>query len=606
MARPDVTISASDPLFSGRDLSIEVNVTSIKETKIDFIQARLEGDQGWSIGSGKSRVTQRLAYPMLMQQLSGPGLLPAASTTTYTTAFRVPSGTPPTHELAPAWSRMRLSIHISIPWALDGRYRYDFSVRIPAPGAQRRPAALSSSDVPGKPRLELGLASTEVIIGEGLVGTCAVFHLGDEKPREVELALVPELLLLGRGHGRERRGTPIATTLTLPAGSAGTGIPFTFTLPPSMIPSFDSPTHALRWWLVARTGSLLSGRVKLEVPLQVMDRSAAGTAPRLNAAPRVGDERVDKVFAQFAARSGWRDGEPGPDDLAIEQDLGEITVRIAYAYREETGTFLVASAHTPWLGLGLSVAPSSSVRHVFFKDVEIDNPAWDRAHHVRARYPEQVIPFLKATVPLLMECGVLGPMVRWNDGALVFERAIVSVDGGHLEETAAQLTRIAEALARGLDKIPPPPSVVVDVPAWRSLAGWLGGTLLLGDLGIHGELEGAAVVVGLGWSKAGPTHVQVDVGHLAAESEHLGQLELRLAKPARDILSTSAPERLVELITGWPDDVVDLEIEEGVVSASLRLPGGASPVVDAERVRDLIGSLRAVFGALLPVATPYR
>lgn len=96
--------------------------------------------------------------------------------------------------------------------------------------------------------------------------------------------------------------------------------------------------------------------------------------------------------------------------------------------------------------------------------------------------------------------------------------------------------------------------------------------------------------------------MQVAVGHLTTDGEHVGQLELRLARPARDILATGAPARLVELVTGWPEDIVDL----GVVSSSLLLPGGASPVVDAERVRDLVGRLRVVFGALLPVATLYR
>lgn len=91
--------------------------------------------------------------------------------------------------------------------------------------------------------------------------------------------------------------------------------------------------------------------------------------------------------------------------------------------------------------------------------------------------------------------------------------------------------------------------------------------------------------------------MQVAVGHLTTDGEHVGQLELRLARPARDILATGAPARLVELITGWPEDIVDLEIVEGVVSSSLLIPGGARPVVDAERVRDLVGRLRVVFGS---------
>jgi hypothetical protein len=606
MARPDVTISAPDPLFVGREVAIEVNVTATKETKIELIEARLDGDQGWAVGSGKSRVSMRIQYPKLSQQLMGPGVLPAATTTRFVARFILPHGTPPTHEVGAAWSRMRFFVHVSIPWALDGRYKYDFAVRIPPPAVKRRPVAMRSTDAPNKPRIELGLASTELIAGEELVGTCAVFHLDDEKPREVALALVPELVLIGRGRNRERRGEEIAATMTLPAGSAGTSVPFRLSLPPSMTPAFDAATHTLRWWLVARTGSFFGGRVDLAVPLDVVDRSAAATTPRLEAAPRLGDERIATLFAQFAARAGWRGAEPGADDFAIEKDVAEAYVRIAYAYRGEAGTFLVASVHTPSLGLGLSVAPASPLRHMFFKDVEVDIAAWDRAHHVKARYPAQAIPYLKAVVPVLMQSATLGPMVRWGDSELVFERQVAAVEDTELAVAAAQLELIAVTFAGRQSEITAPPSVFADLPAWRSLAEWLGGTLALGDLGITGKLEGALVDLGLGWIGERPASINVAVGDPAESSEDIKKVVIRLARPASDVLGANAAERLVELITRWSADIVNLEVENGVVSAALLLPGGDPPVADPARVRELVGNLRAVLGALLPDATPYR
>ena len=606
MARPEVTISAPDPLFVGREISIEVNVTTTKETKIEYIEARLDGAQGWAVGSGKSRVSRGLMYPKLRQELMGPGVLPAATTTRFVARFILPNGTPPTHEVGQAWSRMRFFVHVSIPWALDGRYKYDFAVRIPPPKVERRPVAMRSTDAPNKPRIELGLASTELIVGEELVGTCAVFHLDDEKPRDVALALVPELVLIGRGRNRERRGEEIAATMTIPAGSAGTSVPFRLKLPASMTPAFDCETHTLRWWLVARTGSFFGGRVDLSIPLDLVDRSAAATTPRLEAAPRLGDERIAKLFAQFAGKNKWRGGEPEPDDFAIEKDLGEAHVRIAYAYRGEAGTFLVASVHTHSLGLGLSVAPASPLRHMFFKDVEVDIAAWDRAHHVKARYPAQAIPYLKAVVPVLMESPALGPMVRWGDSELVFERQVASVEETEVAVMAARLELIALTFASKQGEITAPPSVAVDVPAWRSLAEWLGGTLALGDLGIHGKLEGALVDLGLGWIGERPASVNVAIGDPADASEDIKKIVIRLPRPASDVLAANAAERLVELITRWPEDVVNLEVENGVVSAALLLPAGEPPVADAARVRELVGNLRAVLGALLPDATPYR
>ena len=606
MARPDVTISATDPLFVGREVTVEINVTTSKETKIDFIECTLTGDQGWAVGSGKSRVSARLRYPKLSQQLMGPGVLPAATTTRFLARFTLPLDTPPTHEVGAAYSRMRFFVHVSIPWAIDGRYNYDFAVRIPPPPVTRRPVAMRSTDVPDKPRLELGLASSELIAGEELVGTCAVFHLDDDKPREVALALVPELVLIGRGRNRERRGEEIATTLALPAGSAGTSVPFKLHLPASMTPAFDAASHTLRWWLVARTGSFFGGRVELAVPLDIVDRSAAAVTPRLESAPRLGDERIAKLFAQFAGKVGWRGGEPEPDDFAIEKDIGEAHVRIAYAYRGEAGTVLVASVHMPSLGLGLSVAPASSLRHVFFRDVEVDIAVWDRAHHVKARYPAQAIPFLKAVVPVLMQSAQLGPMVRWGDTEVVFERQVASVEESELAVAAAQLELICVTFANRLDAIAPPPSVVADLAAWGSLAEWLHGTLALGDLGITGKLEGALVDLGLGWLGDKPASINVAIGDPAESTEDIKKVVMRLPRPASDILGVNAAERLVELITRWSSDVVNLEVENGVVSAALLLPAGDPPVADAARVRELVGNLRAVLAALLPDATPYR
>ncbi len=606
MARPDVTISAPDPLFVGRDLAIEVNITTTKETKIEYIEARLEGDQGWAVGSGKSRVSMRILYPKLTQQLMGPGVLPAATTTRFVARYALPEGTPPTHEVGAAYARMRLFVHVSIPWALDGRYKYDFSVRIPPPRVDRTPIMIRSTDAPNKPRIEIGLASNRLIAGEDLVGTCAVFHLEDDKPREVSIALVPELALIGRGRARERRGEEIASTLTLAAGSAGTSVPFVLPLPGNMTPTFDAATHTLRWWLVARTGSFFGGRVDVAVPLQIVDRSAAATTPRLEAAPRLGDERIAKLFARFAAANGWRGGEPGADDFAIETEIGDTELRIAYAYRGEAGTFLVASVRTPSLGLGLSVAPASPLRHMFFKDVEVDIAAWDRAHHVKARHPEQAIPYLKAVVPVLMESAKLGQMVQWGDSEIVFERQVAAVEDSEIGLAAAQLELIAVRFANKQGEITAPPSVVADLPAWRSLATWLGGTLSLGDLGIHGKLEGAIVDLGLGWIENKAVSVHVAIGDPAASSEDLKKIVIRLPRPASDVLGANAAERLVDLITRWPEDIVNLEVENGVVSAALLLPGGEPPVADAARVRELVGNLRAVLGALLPDSTPYR
>lgn len=606
MARPEVSIYAPDPIVVGREVSIDIHVTAARETKIEHITARLEGEQGWAVGSGKSRISARVTFPSLAQQLMGPGVLPAATTTRLVARFTLPPSTPPTHEVSPAWSRMKLFVHVSIPWAIDGRYKYELAVRIPAPDVERTPVLVRNTEEPDKPRIELGLASSRLIAGEELVGTCAVFHLDDDKPREVSLSLVPSLSLYGRGRARERRGGTIVSTLTMPAGSAGTGLPFRLALPATITPTFAAASHALRWFLVAHTGRFLGASVEIAVPIEIVDRSATARTPRLEAAPRVGDERIASVFAKFATTQGWHGGEPGADDFAIEKDVGDIVARIAYAYRGEAGTVVVASVHSPSLGLGLDVSPSSSLRHMFWKDVEVDIAAWDRAHLVKARYPAQAIPFLFGVVPTLMRGASLGPMVRWSDTEVVFERQIAAVEESEIALVAAYLELIAVTIANNLHAISAPPSVTVDLDAWRGLAASLGGTLALGDLGITGKLSGAAVDLGLEFADARPVRVHIAVGDPEAASEEIKKIVIRLPRPARDVLGVNAAERLVSLISTWPEDIVNLEVENGVVTAALLLPGGEAPAVDAGRVREVVGQLRAVLGALLPDAAPYR
>jgi hypothetical protein len=614
MAKPEVVVTALAPLVAGGEAVFAVDVTAAAETKIDFVDAWLVAEQGWVTGAGKSRISKREVTPSPVQRLASALTLAAASTTRLSTRFAL-GALPPSHAERPAYAQLALAIHVSIPWRLDGRYRHGLHVRLPAPGVvTRTPIAVrstSSSAPPDAPRLELGLGSTRLVAGEVLIGTCAVYHLDDRKPREVELALVPELTLLGRGRPRERDGAAIRAVVVVPAGGAGTNVPFRLALPATMTPSFTARTHALRWRLVARAGSFFGGHVEVAVPLEIVDASAAATTPRLVAAPELADQRTALLFARFA-RGGWRvaevdvDGDPPVDQQAVVRDGDGGELRIGYAYRGVDGAFLVARVHHPSLGLGLHVTPSSSLREVFFRDVEVDIEPWDRAHHVVARAAAQAVPFLRAVVPALMRCGRLGALVRWSDDELVFEQRVSNPDDAQLAALATDLAMVASAVALARPAIAVPPDVVVDRAAWEALARWLRGPLSPGDLSIEGALDGAPVELGLVWTGARPTAVHVALGAPEAASAELRAVAIALARPNVDVLRPGAAEPLVELLTAWPADLIELRVVDGVASASYALPAGDRPAVDAARVRELVEALRAVLGALAQGPGPYR
>lgn len=606
---PKVEVFAPTTLFAGRPVSVQVVVTAKDETKIDFIDVRITGKQGWAIGSGDSRVAENAEYPRLIARLATEGVLPAG-VSNFSTTFTLPVDMPPTHEMDPAHARLELYVHVSIPWWLDGRSKFLLPVRTPPPAqVVRTPYAVRSSGAADGPRLEVSLASTRLIVGETLVGSCAVFHMDEKKSREVEIELASTIQLHRRGRTRERAGDTYGFKIQMPPNSAGTSVPFQFAVPAAVVPTFATHTHNVSWRLTASCGSFFGGKVHTHLPLEIVDASAAQTTQRLAVAPRLADKRVTAIFERFAEHRGWHRSTGEDDGLEgnplFERDDGDSVLQIGYAYRGEEGTFLVGQVLHPALGLALAISPSSALRHVFFKDIEIDIDAWDRAHHVAAREALQAIPFLKAAVPSVVTAlRALGTLVRWSDDRIVFERRVVDVEEHDLAAIEASLHLVATAIAAAEGTIPPPPDIVVDVPAWKQLAARWRGKLTVGDLSIEGTLDTTPVELGVVWPVDGrPLCVRAHVGDPAAASGETRAIAMSLARPASDALRTTGAERLVELLVGWPNEIVDLVVSDGVVSASLELTDG---VADAARARELVESLRSVLAALDPAAGPYR
>jgi hypothetical protein len=577
-----VEVYSPTTLFVGEQATVEIVIDAEDATKVEYIDAHLTGKQGWNIGSGKNAVTARAEFPALVARLRGEGVLPGGKSS-YRAAFRLPHGMPPSHALSPAWASLELYVRVAIPWWPDGKYRFSLPVRVPPPPhVERKPYAIRSSGSADAARLELSLGSTNLIAGETVVGSLAVFHLDDRKPRDVELALVPSFKLHRGRRNYDRRGTTLGIDVTIPAGGAGTSVPFSFKLPADMTPSFKTHTHELAWWLVAKTGSFFSTKVELEVPLTVFDASAAARTERLSAAPRLTDERTAGAFAQFAAEHGWQQciDEDDPEQLLYERESGDATLRLGYSYRGEAGACFVARVGYPSRGLGLTVTPSSRVRELFSKDIETKLADWDRAHHVLARSEVQTQAFLRAAVPAVVEAAKwLGPLRYWYDDEIAFETQVAGVDPAELARASIELDKLATALL-GVH-IEPPAELDVDVHDWKQLAQRLSGQLSPGDLTIEGTIEQRPVTIALEFAGERPTRVYARVGDPQAAVDN-GEL--------------TEAERIA-----FPAEFLDLQLADGIASAGFELGR-----LDAARVKELVIALRALLARRDPNRGPYR
>jgi hypothetical protein len=610
--QPDVIVRTPTAVYIGERTVIEVVVEASKETKVDFIDVKMRGVQGWERGSGEQSYGQTATFPTLAKRVADEGVL-TVGTHSYSVAFTLPTGTAPSHTIRPATAKLYVDVHVSIPWWPDGKYSFILPAHLPpAATAQRTPVHVRVPfEVKGdEPRIEVALASTTLVAGETMVGSCAVFHLPDDKPRELDVSFEPSLTLRTGRRQYEMVGEGYRTTLTLPAGTAGTGVQIRVGLPAAMTPSFTAVTHDVKWFVRFKIGSLFTTKLEGRIPILILDRRAATNLPALTTAPRLADERVLTVFQSYVQstlngnapmtlvadeRAAFPDEQP-----AVARAVGDAELRVGYAYRGTDGTFLVARVTYASLGLGLSIRPSSAFRSLLSADIEVGVAEWDRVHRVDAREAAQAVPFLRPLVPTPR----IGDLVRWTDDEIVFERAVTGVSVEDLQNIVEVLGRLAHDLETARAAIAPSTGLTLDVDAWHALAKRLDARLCVGDLSITGTLDTTPVELGLVFDERHHPYVmRVAVGDPKLASERARSATLSIARPSAVTADATTSERVASILAAWSPDIEHLELAQGVASASLPVTAGGA---DATRVRELIRALQGLLAALDETAGPYR
>lgn len=611
MSKPTVQLFLPQMVQIGVPFRAECEVSSEDPAKIEFIDVRVLGTQGWAVGSGKSRVTERKRLPDQTARVMGEGAFAAGEQRRFAIELTIPAGAAPTHDTAPAYGYTAIHVHISLPWRIDVRESAFLQVRVPPPTSlQRLPGVVAPAVAAGAPRIELALASVRLVAGEVLHGTVAVFHMDDREPRDIELALVPQFNLTSSWRERVRDGDGYRTAIRLPAGSAGQAVSFAMQVPSTALPSFRALTHAVTWRLEARTGSFFGGKASTAIALEILDPIAAQDIAPAPPPPRIADAASSEQFREAAAQ------RPGAtladDDRALTAEVDDVHVTVAYAYRQD-GDALVATLAYPTLGLDLRVAPSSALRHLFITDLEVDVAAWDRSHYADARFAEQAVPFMKAVIPAWPAWPQTttddrkGTLVRWNDTELVFELPIARVVAGEVVAAFDRFVRLARQLAQARAQLTPPPGLVIAAEAWTGLAAELEGHFSIGDLSLSGAIGGLPCEVV--WSRAedGSDVFTAAVGQSELAAPDVAAIEFEVAVPARFSAAPKVPDVVALQLTQWPLDVQKLQVAGGIARARLVVRREGSPVtVEARRIRELLEGLRAVIATLSQTTGPYR
>ncbi|MEO8703017.1 MAG: hypothetical protein ABI867_23425 [Kofleriaceae bacterium] len=573
-----LALVAPDTAIAGTAIVIEVAVTVTDEPAVvERVSLRVRGTEGVSSPGSRHHFVND------DRVLHEGGTLPVG-THAFVATIAIPATSPPSHDTTPAFAFLRASASVVRPFPAAELIRTHWVElhRKTRGHVVRQPALVRTRGG----ELEVSLATKRLAIGETVVGWIATPPRPQAIDATVQLVARTEPGPVDFGWRR--------VAVTLPVGELA--VPFELALPAGMPPTFDSKTHDRTWHLEVRTHARLRRRgIRLELPLEIVDPSEAGPAART--APEPGTHRIQPVFAAFAEAHGWtlvdRSSSDEPDGSLLRpiatRDLGQRTYELAFAFAA-SGTLAVARARYPGLGLALDVEPSTPLRELFTRDLEADHAAWDRNHHVEARFAEQTEPFLRAVVPAIASATTLGSIARWTDDEIVFTRPARGIEVDDLVRMAGELAHVIDVIAAA--ERTPPPDLAFDHEAWRLLATDFAGTLCLGDISITGVFEGCAVRVGVAWDGDRTRGIQATVRPPPGATSYVEvQLEHPVSAPAD---ATHGAE-----FARWPTDVRELSIVGGVATASRPL---ASGVVGA---RELVELLVRALGGLVTTA-PYR
>ena len=165
-------------------------------------------------------------------------------------------------------------------------------------------------------------------------------------------------------------------------------------------------------------------------------------------------------------------------------------------HRGADGIFLVATIAFPSLQLHLDGGLASGFHRLMNAGLTIGHDDWDRRHYLTGREPEQIGSFMGGLRHHLVH-QIVSDM---DDEHLVLEVRDAGQTAGPLTKITEAALRIADAIPRARQAIPPPAAMQTALSPWRKLAAKLQGPLETARMAVTGRFDGAKVEVWTEWS----------------------------------------------------------------------------------------------------------
>lgn len=590
--RPALRLLAPSRLHVGEEFTVTLEVEAGEPVDIEWIDLTLDAVEGWSVGSGKNRVSRVHRYPKLVARVSEGATLSGVSR--YEGRFQIPAEQPPSRGTHTAYVRYAIHAQASIPWWPDARASFPLAVRASPTHAEARPVVITPN---ASALFEVSLDSQRVAT-EGVVGGLVAMKKAWDGPPVVDVTLREVLRLISwNGFERVRTGTGFTTSVTL-TQELGHKAPFKFRFGDAA-PTFAAQTFRHEWELVVapRFGGLFASVAgalddqSLRVPIEMIESPSLAAVSQTLVAPSVGDSRLAELIAHVAmARPAWT-----PDELGLERTLespfGPVEARIEWVPQPGV-TLLRATLEPPRLGLGLRVTAAGTF-DALFDDVRVGVEDWDRRHKVQAREADQGSAFL---APIVLAARALSTTA--TDEALVFERPDPQVGTESLGRFVDEIDAVLAEVAVGLAAIPPPHGTSIDRTEAMRVARLHRGTFHPGDLALRGVLDERTFESTLVLEGEAVLGQRIVVSPLPEGTLHVG--------PGRDAASlASVPESVRPVISSLPA-AVTLSIENGVGVITLSATRGQTFPVDHERTVSLAGMLVMLARSLGPDRGPFR